>query len=62
MSERSFEEEMTNLDRWVAELKYSGFGAKEKNELCRVKEHHTISEDVKESMHQEYKFVYSEAV
>jgi hypothetical protein len=62
MPERSFEEEMASLDRWVAELKYSGFRAKWKNELCKINELHTISEDVKKSIHQEYMPVYSEAV
>lgn len=62
MHESSFQEEMNSVDRWVAELKSLGIAAKRKNELNDAQELHTLSDNIKETMYQEYKAAYSEAV
>lgn len=62
MPESSFQEEMNSVDRWVAELKSLGIASKRKNELNDAQELHTLSDNIKETMYQEYKTAYSEAV
>ena len=62
MPESSFQEEMNSVDRWVAELKSRGTAAKRKNELNDAQELHTLTDNIKETMYQEYKTAHSEAV
>jgi hypothetical protein len=62
MPESSFQEEMNSVDLWVAELKSRGTAAKRKNELNDAQELHTLTDNIKETMYQEYKTAHSEAV
>ena len=62
MPESSFQEEMNSVDRWVAELKSLGIAARRKNELNDAQELHTLGDNIKEAMYQEYKTAHSEAV
>jgi hypothetical protein len=62
MPERSFQEEMNSVDRWLAELKSLGVAAKKKNELNDAQELHTLTDNIKETMYQEYKNAYPENV
>ena len=62
MPERSFQEEMNSVDRWLAELKSLGVAAKRKNEQNDAKELHTLTDNIKETMYQEYKTAYPETV
>lgn len=62
MPESSFQEEMNSVDRWLAELKSLGVAAKRKNELNDAQELHTLTDNIKETMYQEYKNAYPETV
>jgi hypothetical protein len=53
MPERSFQEEMNSVDRWLAELKSLGVAAKRKNELSDAQELHPLTDEIKERMYQE---------
>ncbi len=62
MPDQAFDEEMHNVDRWLAELKSLGVVAKRKNELNDAQELHALTDNIKDTMYQEYKTAYSEAV
>lgn len=59
MPDQSFDEEMHSVDRWLAELKSLGIAAKRKNELNDAQELRTLTDNIKDTMYQEYKTAYS---
>lgn len=57
----SFEQEMEKVDYWLNELRSLGVDAKKKNDLNDGKELHDLTENIKETLYQEYKAAYSQA-
>lgn len=61
MPEHAFEEEMKKVDYWLNELRSLGISARTKNDLNDSKELHGLTDNIKDSLYQEYKSAYAEA-
>ncbi len=60
MPEHAFEEEMKKVDYWLNELRSLGVSARKKNGLNDSKELHDLTDNIKETLYQEYKAAYAE--
>ena len=58
MLEQSFQDQMNSIDQWLSELQSLGVSPKRRNDK---KELEDLTQNIKQSLHQENKTAYSEA-
>jgi hypothetical protein len=61
MSEQSFQEQMSSIDRWLSELQSLGVSPRRRNELNDKKELEDLTENIKQEFYREYKEAYAQA-
>lgn len=61
MPEYSFRQEMESIDRWIEELRSLGVSAKKTNTLNNSKELQDFTDNIKQTMYQDYKTAYTDA-
>lgn len=60
MSDKStFDEQMRSIDQWVAELRSLGISPKKISSLNDSKELQDLTDNIKQTLYQEYKTAYS---
>lgn len=60
MPDGTFRKEMESIDRWIEELRSLGISAKKTNSLNDSKELGDLTNNIKETMFQDYKTAYAE--
>jgi len=61
MPEQAFEDEMKRVDYWLNELRTLGLSANKKNDVNDSKELHSLADNIKRTLYQEYKAAYAKA-
>ncbi|HEV8386010.1 MAG TPA: hypothetical protein VGQ03_00135 [Nitrososphaera sp.] len=61
MPEYTFRQEMESIDRWIEELRSLGVSAKKTNTLNNSKELQDLTDNIKQTMYQDYKTAYTDA-
>jgi len=61
MPEQAFEDEMKRVDYWLNELRTLGLSANKKNDVNDSKELHSLADNIKQTLYQEYKAAYAKA-
>ncbi|HKX81131.1 MAG TPA: hypothetical protein VJL54_02660 [Nitrososphaera sp.] len=60
MPEGTFRKEMESIDKWIQELRSLGISARKTNSLNDSKELGDLTNNIKETMYQDYKTAYTE--
>ena len=60
MPEGTFRKEMESIDKWIQELRSLGISARKTNSLNDSKELGDLTNNIKETMFQDYKTAYTD--
>jgi len=61
MPDQVFEEEMKKVDYWLSELRSLGINTKSRNSMNNSKELGDLTDNIKQTLYQDYKTAYSES-